>query len=235
MGTAKTPWGQSKDPFAERTAFINQLNQQRAQTQIAFNSGGQVNPAAGMTPGLDYQKAMKQAGLGGGAPSMAANYGDSMISRLNQAFGGQGNPFTFAQPQVTPYRPSQGVTPGYGTPPDKRGGVRTLDFRDRDGDGIDDRDQDGPGRPDYLSAPQPRLPPAAPNNGNEYLRNPNAALQPYAGIYAPGTDITKLPFTDTMQPNPAYRPQATPTRWSPEFGIPRPDGGALWGSTRRYG
>jgi hypothetical protein len=122
------------DPFVEREAFVNQLNQQRMQNQIAFNSGGPINPAAGLTPGLDYQKAMQQAGLGGGAPSMAANYGDGMISRLNQAFGGQGDPFTFA----------------------------------------------------------------------------NQPAQQFAGIYAPGTDITKLPFTDTMQPNPAYRPQVTP-------------------------
>ena len=105
MGAAQTPWGQSMDPFAERDAFVNQLNQQRMQNQIAFNSGGMTNPAAGLTPGLDYQKAMQQAGLGGGAPSMSANYGDSMISRLNQAFGGQGDPFTFAQPQVAPYQP----------------------------------------------------------------------------------------------------------------------------------
>ena len=158
MGTAQTPWGQSMDPFVEREAFVNQLNQQRMQNQIAFNSGGPINPAAGITPGLDYQKAMQQAGLGGGAPSMAANYGDSMIGRLNQAFGGQGDPFTFAKPQ----------TPA----------------------------------------------------------------QQFAGIYAPGTDITKLPFTDTMQPNPAYRQPAAPPGWSPsnDFGTPRPDGGALWGS-----
>ena len=107
MGTAQTPWGQSMDPFAERDAFVNQLNQQRMQNQIAFNSGGPTDPTAGMTPGLDYQKAMQQAGLGDGAPSMAADYGDSMISRLNQAFGGQGDPFTFANQQqpVTPYQP----------------------------------------------------------------------------------------------------------------------------------
>jgi hypothetical protein len=122
------------DPFVERNAFINQLNQQRMQNQIAFNTGGPTNPAAGLTPGLNYQQAMQQAGLGNGAPSMAPNYGDSMISRLNQAFSGQGNPFAFA-PQ---------------------------------------------------SAPQ------------------------FAGMYAAGTDLTKLPFTDTMQPNPAYRPPVTP-------------------------
>ena len=131
---AQTPWGPSNDPFVERTAFINQINQQRMQNQLAFNTGGATNPAAGLTPGIDYQKAMQQAGLGNGAPSMSPNYGDSMISRLNQSFGGQGNPFAFA-PQ---------------------------------------------------SAPQ------------------------FAGMYAAGTDLTKLPFTDTMQPNPAYRPPVTP-------------------------
>jgi hypothetical protein len=105
MEAAQTPWGQSMDPFAERDAFVNQLNQQRMQNQIAFNSGGMTDPTAGMTPGLNYQQAMQQAGLSGGAPSMSPNYGDSLIQRLNQSFGGQGDPFTFAQPQVTPYQP----------------------------------------------------------------------------------------------------------------------------------
>jgi len=106
MGAAQTPWGQSMDPFAERDAFINQLNQQRIQNQIAFNSGGMTDPTAGMTPGLNYQQAMQQAGLGGGAPSMAPNYGDSLIQRLNQSFGGQGDPFAFANQQGY-YQPQQ--------------------------------------------------------------------------------------------------------------------------------
>jgi len=138
MGAAQTPWGQSMDPFAERDAFINQLNQQRMQNQIAFNSGGMTDPTAGMTPGLNYQQAMQQAGLGGGAPSMAANYGDSMISRLNQAFGGQGDPFAFAnqqgyyQPQSPAMTqqaqasiPSQGTLPSWavGSPLDQPPGA----------------------------------------------------------------------------------------------------------------
>lgn len=88
MAPAQTPWGQSMDPFAERDAFVNQINQQRMQNQIAFNSSGSTNPAAGIRPGIDYQKAMQDAGLGGGAPSMSPNYGDSLIGRLNQQFGG---------------------------------------------------------------------------------------------------------------------------------------------------
>lgn len=52
--------------------------------------------------------------------------------------------------QGTPYRqpPSQ---PQYGTPPDRRGEGRTADWRDADKDGVDDRDQDGPGMPAYRS------------------------------------------------------------------------------------
>ncbi len=88
MAPAQTPWGASMDPFAERDAFVNQINQQRMQNQIAFNSGGPTNPAAGMNPGIDYQLAMQQAGLAGGAPSMSPEYGDSLIARLNSQFGG---------------------------------------------------------------------------------------------------------------------------------------------------
>jgi hypothetical protein len=117
------------DPFVERDAFVNQLNQQRIQNQVAFNSGGMTDPTAGMTPGLNYQQAMQQAGLGGGAPSMAANYGDNLIQRLNQSFGGQGDPFAFAnqqgyyQPQGAPAMTQQaapslagsgGYNPGWG-------------------------------------------------------------------------------------------------------------------------
>lgn len=155
-GPAQTPWGQSADPFADRNAFINQINQQRMQNQIAFNSSGPTNPADQMTPGINYQQAMQQAGLGGGSPSMSSDYGDSLIQRLNQSFAGQGNPFA----------------------------------------------------------------------------NPQSPAQQFAGIYAPGADITKLPFTDTMQPNPAYRPPASLPGWSPsnDSETPRPDGGAFWGS-----
>ncbi len=105
MAPAQTPWGASMDPFAERDAFVNQINQQRMQNQIAFNSGGPTNPAAGMNPGIDYQLAMQQAGLAGGAPSMSPEYGDSLIARLNGQFGG------FQQPA---YYPGGTMNDGYG-------------------------------------------------------------------------------------------------------------------------
>jgi hypothetical protein len=38
-------------------------------------------------------------------------------------------------------------TPGYGSRVDNPFGIYTADFKDRDGDGVDDRDQRGPGQP----------------------------------------------------------------------------------------
>ena len=123
------------------------------QNQLAFNTGGVTNPAAGLTPGIDYQKAMQQAGLGGGAPSMSPNYGDSLISRLNQTFG-----------DITPAAQRMGMS-------------------------------DNPSLGQGLGYPsvQPQRQPVGLDS-----------------IYAPGTDISKLPFTDTMEPNPAYKPTPAP-------------------------
>ena len=65
-------------------------------------------------------------------------------------------------------RPGQSYNPkpGYGTPPNMRGMPRTKDWRDGDGDGIDDRDQDGPGMPKYGSprAQYPAQYPTPPRN-----------------------------------------------------------------------
>jgi hypothetical protein len=282
MAPAQTPWGASMDPFAERDAFVNQINQQRMQNQIAFNSGGPTNPAAGMTPGIDYQLAMQQAGLAGGAPSMSPEYGDSLIARLNSQFGGSpqqnlsygnpsvarnvpGSPFpetvlrdggrqyytwalnnpndprsasiianweerqagrpapTIAPPSPDAFQPGfsspgapqqpafypggtmndgygmgqppslggardmmarpplvmapqQGPAPGYGTPPEFRGMGRTADWRDADGDRVDDRDQDGPGMPPYPRDVMP-VGPGSRQNGN-WPRQADGGLAP---------------------------------------------------------
>lgn len=89
MGPAQTPWGQSMDPFADRKAFVSQINNQRAQRQIDYNNNGDSMPSTwGGTPTLNTQAAMQGAGLGMGSPSMDPDYGDSLIGRLNQQFGG---------------------------------------------------------------------------------------------------------------------------------------------------
>lgn len=89
MAPAQTPWGQSMDPFADRDAFVGQINNQRAQRQLDFNNSGSVPPPTwGGQPVLNQQQAMMDAGLGAGSPSMSPEYGDSLIFRLNQQFGG---------------------------------------------------------------------------------------------------------------------------------------------------
>lgn len=154
MGLASTPWGMSADPFVERDALIQRLAAQRMQDQIAFNSSGPVNPVAGMLPWRNVPQAMQEAGLAGGAPSMQPGYGGGFVGAANGGFG-QNMGYTLpGRPSVPPSLPPAGAPsalpfPGYGTPPGQRDMARPGDWRDRDMDGVDDRDQDGPGMPRY--------------------------------------------------------------------------------------
>lgn len=75
--------------------------------------------------------------------------------------------------------PRQGTQ--YGTPPDQRGGPRTSQFIDRDGDGVDDRDQDGAGMPRYGAPPRGAIPQdgmATDYTGMPVLYAPSAPQQP---------------------------------------------------------
>jgi hypothetical protein len=99
------------DPFAERDAFVQQIGNQRMNNQIAFNTSGPNAPQG--SPFINYDMARQNAGLGGGAPSMSPEYGDSMIGRLNQSFGGQGNPLAYQQPAPS-WAGSGGYNPGWG-------------------------------------------------------------------------------------------------------------------------
>lgn len=70
--------------------------------------------------------------------------------------------------------------PGYGTDPENRGKTRTADWRDKDKDGVDDRDQDGPGMPKYDTPTKARPPAGAggaqtlptPPSGNPKMPSP---------------------------------------------------------------
>ena len=82
-----------------------------------------------------------------------------------QGGGGGGQQFAYqqelpvsrpiGQEEIAP--PYQGVIggmpgmyqPGYGGSIGKENEMRTADFRDSDGDGVDDRDQSGPGQPHW--------------------------------------------------------------------------------------
>lgn len=88
MGPARTPWGESMDPFAERDTFIEELNNQRMSRQRDYNNNLSYMPRTwGVQPVADPREAMFDAGLSGGAPSMSPEYGDTLIGRLNDQFG----------------------------------------------------------------------------------------------------------------------------------------------------
>jgi hypothetical protein len=71
MGPARTPWGQTTDPFGERMAMVEQMQNQNMMRQMAFNNGGRTPPPTwGMAPRLDPRRAIADAGLAGGSPTM---------------------------------------------------------------------------------------------------------------------------------------------------------------------
>lgn len=62
MGPARTPWGESNNPFEQRWKFIQDMQRQNMQRQMAFNTGGQTRPAAwGQLPRIDFTKALQAA------------------------------------------------------------------------------------------------------------------------------------------------------------------------------
>lgn len=103
-------------------AFVDTINQDRS--RLSGQSGQQMGPP----PQRDFAGMWQQAG--------------------DKVQGGWQNPFAQQQPSG-PQGGWQQATPGYGTDPSKRDGIRDASFRDKDGDRIDDRDQDGPGMPAY--------------------------------------------------------------------------------------
>jgi hypothetical protein len=142
-----------------------------------------------------------------------------------------GNAQPIAQPpQVAPYRqpPSQ---PQYGTPPERRGGPRMADWRDADQDGVDDRDQDGPGMPAYGQPPQTgvRVSPGFDPRIHGYnpgmaawrpVSGPQPALpqmpvrMPYAGgmDYEQGPPVVRPGLTLTPRPRRTGMAEYQPTR-----------------------
>lgn len=132
---------------AQQGAMAQALNAQRGQ-QIQSGNIGQLNPMAA------YQQAQNMVQGGWTNPFAQPN---------SQQIGTMGGPPSdprwshnggqWQSGQAQPIQPpSQGTR--YGTPPDQRGMGRTNQFIDGDGDGVDDRDQDGPGMPRYGAPPR---------------------------------------------------------------------------------
>jgi hypothetical protein len=174
VGVGGQQFSDPSQAFAQRDALIQRINEARA--PMFANSGMYMGGAAPPPPQpLDFNALLGQA--------------NEMVA------GGWQNPFaTPAQPSFSglmapppeAYYPGgtmndgygmggqQGPAPGYGTPPELRGGYRTADWRDADGDGVDDRDQDGPGMPPY---PRPMPNPKGVGSGNWPMR-PDGGLAP---------------------------------------------------------
>lgn len=132
-------------------AFVDTINQDRA--RLSGQSGQQMGPP----PQRDFAGMWQQAGdkVQGGWQNPFAQGGQQQGG--DRVYAGGTPYFDERTGQRTqppgPSTPSQGgwqqANPGYGTDPSKRGGIRTADFRDKDGDRVDDRDQDGPGMSPY--------------------------------------------------------------------------------------
>lgn len=127
------------------------------------------------------QPAQPQGGFRAYRPGQAQPVNRSQGSPYRQpdVFGGGSMNERMAYPSM-PYPQVPGYsmpTPGYGGGYGP-GGVRTADFRDRDGDGVDDRDQRGPGMPypqvpgGYQPAQQPSVPQMPQVVGGKMNRRP---------------------------------------------------------------
>lgn len=130
---------QSQMPnFQQRDAFISQINNQLGQMQ------GQSWQQPGMgAPQFNFPQMLGQAGQMAqqGFQNPFAPSGQGILGTLQQ----QSAPPMYSPPPAG--MPQQGGSTGYGdrlANPDR---MFTGDFRDRDGDRVDDRDQTGPGRP----------------------------------------------------------------------------------------
>lgn len=89
----------------------------------------------------------------------------------------------------------------------------------------------GPGRPSQM-APQFQPPmqigqyPSKPGPGRPSQMSPPSQQKPRTGAqapfarYAPGTDMSQVQRTDTMQPNPLYKPGAASPVPPPSYGTP---------------
>lgn len=135
--------------------------------QLLQNLGQQSAPPM-YQPQWDYYKDPREMSPGGfiqpgpsQPPQPAMGY-QGVPTRTLEPTDGSYAPV--APPMGYPGGPMPPMAPGYGgrigLPP---GSMVTMDFRDRDGDMIDDRDQPGPGQSPTAVYGQPPQAPAAPN------------------------------------------------------------------------
>ena len=164
--------------------------------------------------------------------------------------GGGGQQFTYGQPGemigVLPkpggegpagWDPAQGVIggipgifqPGYGGSIGKENEMRTADFRDSDGDGVDDRDQAGPGQPHWRGSmgqgqkfatpglPHPITLPQAQFPRTDIVASQAAGYDiPLApSALTPGSALAMSPITHQLQ---FQQPNANWQQWNQNIG-----------------
>ena len=139
-------------------------------------------------PGRPSEPMPQYGQPGGMTPSKPGPARPSVPMMQNYA-PGQAKPQQSPYATATPYGGQAGgqQAPGYGSPQGQRGQMRTADFRDRDGDRVDDRDQDGAGMPAYGRPSQPQQSPYAPSTPYAQPRAPVELADPRiaeAGIMA---------------------------------------------------
>lgn len=117
----------------------------------------------------------------------------------------------------SPYQPAPGYGGGYGP-----GGIRTMDFKDRDGDGVDDRDQAGPGMPapgrGGAQMPPSQQPVYDRGPGGQMIAypSPTPPQQPQAQL-TPQDLATRQRLLDSHRKNPWMSPEALRELDDPEF------------------
>lgn len=163
--------------LAQQGAMAQALNQQRSQ-QVAQGN------FAPLSPQLAYQQGAQMIQDGWQNPFAAPAWGGF------PDYAGAGVRNLIGNP---------GPATGYGTPPELRGQDRVTWMQDREGDGVDDRDQDGPGMPSYgmQSTQFVNARPLA-SGRQSYQPGPRAARQ----------DPPAVEYEEPPAPRPAARPSS---------------------------
>lgn len=162
---------------------------------------------------------MTQYGQPGGMTPSKPGPAQPSVPMMQNYAPGQAKPQQSPYATSTPYGGQAGgqQAPGYGSPQGQRGQMRTADFRDRDGDRVDDRDQDGAGMPAYGRPSQPQdwgmgLPPGAQVQmplrgwGQPPLTQYYAGSSPSGQPPSPQPSLTQYTAPGNPLPGPTSRP-----------------------------
>jgi hypothetical protein len=221
-----------------------------------FSSGNMIEGIMQMAPGIGTAGRFLKGALGKAqdvGQGIAQNIPKGLLSLLNKAKGvatpkreqvggGDGQQFAYqqelpvsrpiGQEEIAP--PYQGVIggipgisqPGYGGSVGRENEMRTADFRDSDGDGVDDRDQAGPGQPHWRgSAGQgqkfvgnlPRGDMPTQNITQLPGQRRNIPMAPSA--LTPGSALAMSPITQQLQfQQPNQQPNANWQQWYQNVG-----------------